>query len=358
MRIINFLIGTTLTIGLLSGCTNEAAASSEEIVSNVLEAGKKIDDYYGKATLKIFTDEKETEYSTMEEYVGKNGERKTVTTDHKRNDQKAFAYNDGKTFITYDEESKKALSADITADDLPTSMTQKEQLTSFLEHIKDTHKHEVVGEEKVLGLDTYHLKITPNSKDSLFGEMEVWVDKKTWFIVKVISNSGDIRTEIEYKEVDFTPDFTKNTFEVNLPKDVEVSPIESEFPTNTGTIEEAEQALGQPFLLLNDDNQEIHHIEWNVLEGELNRTEIVVLYTKDKVSSLSLSIFPTPVGKDMEIEESKWKVRGHIADYMEIEELRILSWDEDGLRYSIMIEDPSLKIEKVIEMAESMQYKS
>jgi outer membrane lipoprotein-sorting protein len=357
MKFKNILIGSTLSLSLLAGCSNEVAASSEEIVSNVLEAGKEIESYYGKATFRMYTEGQETENLIMEEYVGGNDKRKIITTDLNKNNQKAYAYNDGKQFITYDEESKKALSMDIEGVGLPTSMTQKEQFTTLLEQMKDTHTYEVVGEEEMLGFDTYHLKITANSKDSLLGDMEIWVDKKTWFTLKTVVNSSGIRSEVVYNEVDFAPEFSEDTFEVNLPEGVEISPMETEIPMNTGTIEEAKQALGQPFLLFHDDNQKVQQIEWNVIEGELNRTEVAILYSNsDNIPTFTLSIFPTPEGQGMEIEESEWKVRGQKAEYME--EIRALSWDEEGIRYSILIEHPELSVEEIIELTETMQYET
>ena len=98
-------------------------------------------------------------------------------------------------------------------------------------------------------------------------------------------------------------------------------------------------------------------IEWNVLEGELNRTEVAILYTNDdKIPTLTLSVFPTPEGQGMEIEESEWKVRGQKAEYME--EIRALSWDEEGIRYSILIDHPELSVEEIIELTETMQFET
>ncbi|WHY78352.1 hypothetical protein QNH20_04165 [Neobacillus sp. WH10] len=356
MKIKQLLIGTTLSIGLLGGCSGELTASAEEIVSNVLEADKKFDAYYGKAEMKFYTGKEVTENISFEEFVSNDQKRKVITTDHKKNNQQVFSLNDGKKVITYEQGSDKAMSIPFSDEESPASITPKEQLTKLLEGLGKTHTYEVVGEEKILGLDTYHLKVKAKSKKSVLGDMEYWVDQKTWFIVKAITNSGDSRSEMEYKKLDFTPKFDNDTFTLNIPKNVKIENLDNSLQPTTGTIEEAEKALGEPFLIFDEKTAKLERVEWLNLKGELNRTEVTISYETAEGSTFSLSIFPTPKEKGMEIEGEDSKIRGQHAGYME--EISAVTWDENGMRYTIIMDQPDLTLEKMSQLTESMHLSS
>lgn len=351
----NLLISTAISLSFLSGCNSNVAASSEEIVTNMLEAEDDIFSYYGKSTIDVYTGEEHTENITMEEYVNDKGEKKVITTNHHDNDLKTFTYNTGKQLITYDEKTNTAQSIDFASTESPMfNESPKDQIALTLDIIDETHTTEIIGEETIQGYDTYHIKATSNKKNNLLGDIEIWVDKKSWFVLKTITNSGDIRSVIEYKELDLSPSFKNETFKVDIPSDVEITPLDSENNVKTGTLDEAIKALGKAFLIFKDDELTIEKIEWYELKGELNRTEVTIYYEKDAVPMFSVSVFPTPPEADLALEESKKTVRGQQAEYME--EITSLSWDENGLRYNIMIANPSLSVDDIIKKAETMIY--
>lgn len=351
----NILVGSVLSIGLLTGCNSEISASAEEIVSNVLDTEDQVYDYYGESVMKVYENKTLKENIVVKESAYK-GKRKIITIDQNLNKQ-TTALNDGKQLILYEEGSKEAMSMDLSnADMMPTNMTQKEQFTMILETLKDTHEYKVVGEEKVLGLNTYHIKLTPKDKKSIIGEMEFWVDQKKWFVVKSTTVTGDTRTESEYKKLDFSPDFPESTFTINLPKDVTIKSMEDLSQPSTGTVEDAEKALGQAFLLFNEQSKLKPKIELMELKGELNRTEVNVTYTKDKTPYITISVFPIPEGPDTRLDGEKVTVRGQEGFYME--EMKALSWDEKGLRYTILIEDPYLKLDEAIQLLNEMELSS
>jgi len=352
MKIKNLLIGATLSIGLLGGCSGGITASADKIVSNVLEADKKIDAYYGKSEMKVYKAKELTEDVMLEEFVSNDQKRKVITTDLKNANKKSVALNDGKKLITYELGSDKAMSMTFPDEGAPVSMSPKEQLTKMLEGLGKTHTYEVVGEEKILGLNTYHLKVKAKSKKSVLGDMEFWVDQKTWFIVKSITNSGENRIETEYKKLDFSPKFAKDTFTLKPPENVKVENLDNSLKPLTGTVAEAEKALGKPFLIFDEKTAKLEGVEWLNLKGELNRTEVTIHYKTLEGSVFSLSIFPTPKDKGMKIEGEDSKIRGQHAGYME--EIRAVSWDENGMRYTIMMEQPDLTLEKMSKLAESM----
>ena len=127
------------------------------------------------------------------EWVAEDGKRR-VETVMEETGEKAITVNDGTELITYDETTNTAYRIGVT-EDLKEfqDMSPKEKAEMMLDAIKDTHKMTLVGEEKVIGRDTYHLKAEAKDKDSLYGDQEIWVDKENWFILKTVANSGDIK---------------------------------------------------------------------------------------------------------------------------------------------------------------------
>lgn len=346
------LLITILLTALLSGCKGDMAVSTEEIVSNVLSAKENKPSYYGEGVMRFTTNGEITENASFKEYVAEDGKRKIITTDQTNNIE-SYALNDGKQLISYEQGSEKALSIDLAGEGLPLlASSPKEQLMTMLDAIKETHDYEIVGEEKMVDLNVYHLKATPNTDSSFLGEVEIWVDQKTWFMVKFISVVGDAKSEVEYSVLDFTPEFKEDTFTLDLPENVEITPIDSEFGSTYGSLEDAEKALDQPFLIFTGDNVTVENVEIVNQQGEIARSEITVFYLNEKIPSVLVSIFPTPEGEGMEIKPGKWQVRGQNAEYDDF--IDALSWDENGLRYTIMLQNPDLSMEEVIEMTKNM----
>ena len=77
--------------------------------------------------------------------------------------------------------------------------------------------------------------------------------------------------------------------------------------------------------------------------GELERTEVMINYLEEGKTPLSLSVFKSPENEDQEEEFGEPViVRGHKGEY--IKEIEVISWDEEGLRYSLMARNKVPKI--------------
>lgn len=331
--------------------------SYEEIISNVLSLNGENKSYYAEGSMKVMTGGEITEHISFQEYAGSAGERKVITTDHLNYNQQLIKVNDGKTLITFYQSSNEAFRMDLNGGKTPpASMTHTEIGTGILEGFKDMYEYEVTGKEKIHGFDSYHLKALVKKKNGILGDMDFWVDSKTWFVVKSIAPFGDNVSEMEYKKIDFSPKFPADTFVLNLPSNVEITPIEPGSETKVGTIADAEKAIGKPFLIFQGPNITVDQVEIDELKGELNRKEITIQYMKQNIPAFSVSIFTTPKEPGMEIEKGSWQVRGQNAEHDQF--INGLTWDEEGLRYSLLIYNPDLRIDDVIEMAEHMRLSS
>lgn len=334
---------------ILGGCSQNMEVSAEEIIHNAIESEKEVMNYLGKAEMKMFEGEEMTEYILLEEYVA-DAKRKVVTIDQLLK-QEIEVLNDGETMIMYDEANGQAHEMDVTEFGDLASLSPKEQFKTMMESMDDSHTYEIVDEEKVLDYDTYHIEMKANEADNLLGDMEVWVDQKTWFVVKIVSETGDIRTELEYTELDFSPKFAEDTFTLDIPDDIEIINLAEDFGPDTVTVEEAETALGQAFLMFSEEDIDLASVQMYSYSSELDRSEVELMYhSQEDIPMFSLSVFPTPEG--IEVEEADIEIRGNAAEHEEM--IDSILWDEDGLRYSIVIANPDVDIDEVVKWTENM----
>ncbi|MCM3785776.1 outer membrane lipoprotein carrier protein LolA [Neobacillus mesonae] len=349
------LLGAAILTGtLLTGCqTGEALAyTGEEMVEKAIEENNKPFSYYAEAEMNLFEGDKKTESMSIKEwYNAENGNnRNEVETE---GSGKSVSVNDGKQITVY-EEAQNAAYIMGSIDGVPMQSSPKEKMLSQLERMRSTHSIETVGKEKWLDNEVYHIKATPLEKDknTLIGAQEYWVNAKNWMVVKSKFTSGDTTTEFAYTLLDDSPSFTPDTFALDIPENVEIVSLDDMGP-KTVTLEEAQSALGESFLTFPAQDFDQVSVEMYEASGELDRTEITVNYLNEGKTPLSLSVFKSP---DEDVQEGafgeKVTVRGHKGDYMK--EINAISWDEDGLRYSLMGEQQSSQadLDQLLQYAE------
>lgn len=328
--------------------------SAEEIIHNAIESEKEVNEYYGKSEIKLFEGEEMTEHMTMEEYVS--GMEKKMVTKGLLQGEEVETVNNGESMILYDKSTGTAQKMDTGELSDIYAKSPKDNYKMLLDDMQDSHTYELAGEEKLLDRDTFHIKMKAKESGNLLGDMDLWVDKDTWMVVKTILKAGNIRTESEYVELDFSPEFDEATFTLDIPDDVEITDIADNFASESVTVEEAEEALGQAFYLFSEEDvtlQEIELQETNMSQGseEIKRNELNLVYTsKEDVPLFSLAVFPAP--EDMPLETSDLEIRGKAAEYDET--INLIIWDEEDLRYSLIITNPDLEMEEITKLTEEM----
>ncbi|MEY8743410.1 hypothetical protein AB9M62_28645 [Bacillales bacterium AN1005] len=122
------------------------------------------------------------------------------------------------------------------------------------------------------------------------------------------------------------------------------------------SLEEAEQALGQPFLQDMNGELELSRIEMYSSSGAVGRNEVTLYYINNDKVEVSLTVFNAPdenVDNTLLPDESKVEVRGTEGSYMK--SIRNISWTENGLRYSIMGENEEWTMERLQAWAKELK---
>jgi outer membrane lipoprotein-sorting protein len=357
--IICFIGGITMGTFGCSSLESGNQFSPEQVINNALEETTEIGAYYAEAELITIEKGKDPEKILLKEWVNEDGKKRTETQ-MEDGSELSIAVNDGKQLISYQPEIKQAFV--IEADELQAlnQISPKQQAEQLLKMIQDTHEVRSEGEKEIVGRSTYHLIAEAKDDKGLFGDQELWIDKETWMVLKTSSSSGDINMEMSYTKLELSPDFDKDMFTLELPKDVEVQDLleDMEEPSEI-TLQEAVEKVGSPFLHIPESSElKIDRIEVMELQGDLSRNEVNIDYQNKGLPFLTMSVFQTPEDLDEEIGalpgEETVKIRNKEASFMDINDFRSLSWQEEGLTYNILFIDPSLTMEEVSELLTEM----
>ncbi|MFD3270386.1 outer membrane lipoprotein carrier protein LolA [Paenibacillus dendritiformis] len=335
---------------LISGCQSNLGfnLSGEQIVDKVLENGKESFSYYGESLSTTYENGKQKDSYLMKEWLDGESDRMRLEVTSEKDS--TVTVNDGHQFIVWDQTGGEAFRMSVRGDSPP--LTQREQMKQMLEKLQATHDFETVGEEKVGKWNTIHFKAIAKKKDDLFQRMELWIDPKTWMMLKTVFESGPVRSESIYTKLDMSPSFDEDTFKLDIPEGISVLDLDPTMETRNVTLAEAEAALGRPFLQWRADGVKLMETNMYDLQEEFDRIEISLNYWKDDQPYLTLSVSTAPpegAGMGTEYGMEKVEVRGQTGFYDD--SLHSLWWNEDGLRYTMMPELDFMTKEQVLSIA-------
>ncbi|MGE7919027.1 LolA family protein [Viridibacillus sp. NPDC093762] len=341
-----------MTIGLVGCSTEESQFSPEQVIQNTLKDSKPVGPYYGEYDMTL-SDEK----MHVKEWIGEGSKRRIEISDEKGK-QQSLSVNDGENMTSYDQAQNTAIVMSITDELKDVSQSSpKEQAELLLKAVKDTHDISLKGEEKILDRKTYHLVAKGKGEKTLFGDMEIWVDKENWMVLKtkISTVSGD--TQMEYTKLDFDAKIPNSTFTLDLPKDVKIQEIDSTMKSEQITSDELPTVFKKAFLYFPEKSKfKMAKIE---VMDVVDHKELSIEYEKDGVVFFSLSVLPTPKDTGEKTEtipgEKQVKVRGQKGSIMEMNTFRSVSWSEKGFNYTIMPTNPDLKMKEILKMVEDMK---
>jgi len=345
------LIGV-MTIGLVGCTTEESQYSPEQVIQNTLKDSKPVGPYYGEYDMTI-----SNEKMHVKEWIGEDSKRRIEISDEKGK-QQSLSVNDGENMTSYDQAQNTAIVMSIT-DELKdiSQSSPKEQAELLLKAVKDTHDITLKGEEKILDRKTYHLVAKGKGEKTLFGDIEMWVDKENWMVLKTNISTVGGDTQMEYTKIDFDAKIPDSKFKLELPKDVKIQTLDSTMKSEQITSDELPSVFKKAYLYFPEKGKlKIAKIE---VMDVVDHKELAIEYEKDGVVYFSLSVFPTQKDMGEKTEtipgEKQVKVRGQKGSIMEMKAFRSVSWSEKGFNYTIMPTNPDLKMNEILKMVEEMK---
>lgn len=326
---------------MLGACSDSESYTPQEILNATLNESTELTSYY--AEYEMTTTGEDGKFTAKQWH--KDGKTRVETKDE--NGVTSYAVNDGSSVMSYTESEKVAYKFSTGDSEGFAPPTLREQAQNLLEMVKDTHDISIGKDEKIAGRDTYHLIAKEKAAGSLFGDTEIWVDKKTWMMLKSVSTTADMQVVTEFTKFEPDANIEEAQFELELPADVTLEENEVKAP-ETITLDEA-KAMHGSFLTFKEENGWALQMIENM---DVEKTkEIALGYLKNEEPAITLSVFK-PL-EDMDIE-NEVTVRGQKGDLMEAGDFRLLTWDEDGLRYNIIFDNPDITTEEIIALTETM----
>lgn len=337
---------------VLAACNGEGGTklNPQEIIENIVKEEKEPFAYYAEAKTSL----SDSLMLEIKEWRDGTGRARVEVEDS--DGVYAYSVNDGQFVWTYDGESNKVFK--FSLDEMAEESFNKspaEQAKNLVRMIENSHTIEIIGDEKLLGRDVIHVKAVPNKgEENLFGETELWIDKETWFILKMTSKIDDTVTTTEYTKFEIHPKLEEDLFVFELPEGAEMVDINEEFKeTIVKTVDEAKQYFNQPFYYV-EEQGEIVLRDINVFQMSGVPNELTLNYTKNGLPYFSLVI--TEAGEEnKDFEGREINVRGQEAILHEIEEFSSISWVEDGVGYAVLIDSADVTTEEVLALIENMK---
>lgn len=325
----------------------------EEIITRVVGSNEKSSSYYGEAKIENYENKKKTYEYVMKEWVSSdNKERTDIISDS----ENSIVVSDGKTIAIYMKNENELIKSSVLKNNsIPKN--SKDMVMNELERINKTHLIENKGEEKLNERKVYHLYGKPKNSNSLFGDVEYWIDKERWFIVKSITNSGNITICMEYTKLDFDVDIDDKIFNIDMPKDVKITNTDEMEENKIITVDELSSKLGIKPLIYKDNDYKLNRIEY-IKGNDLTDDEFTEVYTDiNDIEAFSISVFKKRSIENDEIfsNEQKLKVRNTEGLCMESNDFKIISWNENGLTYNVFTIAPNINTEQLKEIVEKLK---
>lgn len=351
---LSILVLLFFAIGLAACNAEESQFSPQEVVNAALKEADEQISYQAEYTMHFSSDEEDL---SAKEWVSKDGKRRAEITSG-NGKEKSIAVNDGEQLSVYDESSNTVNVMKFSSEDMAalTQQSPRKQAEQLLNMIKDTHDFTNKGEEKIAGRDTFHISAKAKDDKALIGDQEVWIDKENWMVLKSISSSNDLTLTQEYTNIDLDPKFEDNTFVLDYPEDatVEVMDEDSMAPDEV-TMEEAREVLGSFYMVPENGTLVLEKI--TRMEGIEDRPEFSLDYQNGGMPAFSLIVFKqqsNTVDFGQLGNEEKITIRGVEGTKTDMNGFRTLDWQEDGLQYTIIIDNPELDFTEVEQYAEEM----
>lgn len=331
---------------------------SENILAKVIEQNEKIDTYYAEGILETYDNNKKNTSFEIKEWKSFNKMRHEAKEVDKI--QNIVTYDGNRLVINFLNENEFMISKDADIKSfLDNPINFKDTLIDQFKIFSKTHSFENYGESKLNGYDVYHLVGKPDDSNSILGEVEYFICKDNWFILKTVSTSGNTKIVNEYKKVEFNKNLKEDLFVQKIPKDAEVIDLDEEVNESEKevTFEEATEKLNQKILSYKEGRFKLDKVIYIDNDDEIG-DEYNQIYLDEKGREAFTITAKKSINLDEEIKvtgEEEIKVRDKKGTSMDINDFKLIHWQEEGLNYSIFSTVVDISLEDLKNVAENLK---
>lgn len=205
-------------------------------------------------------------------------------------------------------------------------------VSKFVAGVGDRYNVTVNGSATVDGTETHVVELAPE-RGTVGGEMTVWLDKSSFFPVKVTQSftagNRTYETTVRYENVTLDPEFEPGTFEYEPPADADVEAVElpdtEQFDSAEALRDAADQSVAAP------DLPEGFTFERGSVATDDGNETVTAAYTNE---SARVSVAQYPAGGFTGSGEEV-TVGGHDATLSTLGDTALVTWTCEDTRYAV-----------------------
>lgn len=354
----------TILLLLLTACASAVTPSADEIASQ-MEAAFETPMHGIMEMTSVMPDGRE-ETSVMETWQNGSEQSRQVTLEGTLGAAGSINVRNGNEMWFYDPNENTYFHTELSG--APSAEEMSGQMTQQVEQMLESMDISYLGSGEVAERKVYELKFTPKEGEekSAFmpGEGTISVDSETWYPLKMEMEIEEFGMKMEYREIEFNPDFRPDTFTFVPPEGAEE--VEMDMPQMEElTLEEVREKA--PFKLLEPTSlpegfefKGAQFFQKPDASGEEMTGATVMLNYRNGREQLTINQLYSPEGRsEMSqmpaggMEGEKVTVRGQEGYLMDAGMgMRRLMWVEDEL---LLIFFGTLSEEEMLKVADSME---
>ncbi|MHC0035407.1 outer membrane lipoprotein-sorting protein [Pseudoneobacillus sp. C159] len=331
---------------LLIGCSHTSVPTFDQMMEEMIvyrSTANLPQSYYVESETTLYENNKAIKKEKMKRWYESSSGRERIET-YVKGEPVQFSVFNSKERIIYAQGQPKAF---VQSEKHNQSGFQEPLVHSVLQMLQQdtsTHTIELVGEETIEGVETFYLVLKAKEQNAIVGDRQLWIDRKTWMLKKMVSVIGNIRYESSFKNFQKNPENLSKKFIMELPTDVEIVREETS-NTNLGNLEELKSRFEQPFYFYPDRN--------GVSLQSIDQMNNMFTLTYIKEAQL---YFLLTIKKTKEEINGDYQIRGNRAQLEKMAGLgHSLSWNEEGIRYTILDLTNVLSKEEIFDIATEMK---
>lgn len=332
----------------VSGCSDSRFSSSEDIMEELLQQSEKAqvpNSIYQETVTTNYENDQMVNKETLKYWQDFETGKDRFEFRSDGNPTRYSVFN-GQERIVYTEGEEQALIMGPPKNPPTKGVSTIDNLIQMIQSLSSTHEITFAGEEKIEGVDTYHLKLKAKDQNAIVGNQEFWINQETWMLKKAISEIGNKRQETLYTASEANPTVADNFYNFKLPEGVKR--IEDQSGLKIVSLDDIKSFFNQQIFYYPGTK------EIQMLPGEQNDNFISINYTKEGLTYLT--IFMEKAEENEEKIQGDYKIRGNAAQLTKQNGVGYsLTWIEDGIKYTIFDAPNVLKKEDILKIAENME---
>lgn len=346
-----------LLLVLLVGCQEAVDQfSPDQVMEKAIASSTEEAPYYGEIKMTI---EDSDDKFVMDVKEWRKGDKSLEETTAEG--ETMVTLKEGNTIKMYDVTSNVLYETEFD-DSTELNLSSKERVENLLELTEDTHTIEKQENEIIAGREAIHLIAEKKpDKKSLFGTQEIWIDKENWLVLKTTDHSADSYSIMEYTKLELDAQIDDDVFTLDLPDDVTIEDFSDDLGDEEITLEEAIEKMDDEFLYFQEDDsltiEEVTHFV--SADDEFNMESVDISYNKDGLPYMDVSIIKSDDSDEDFTDDDDLSeaitVRDQPGSYLDLDEMKMINWNENGLTYNLWFINPNVTLEEMTELAEKLE---